>query len=95
MRAKYLVLMVLCGGCSLTPANDLEDLYVQHARCIAADAVGCEQIWASIERREQIVASRERQRACPGGTASVSNSHGPTSCVAHSDVRSVLSRMLR
>ena len=95
MRTTLIVLLLVTSGCSVTPTDELRGLYAEHARCLEAGAVGCERVWEDIERRERIAASRERQRECPSGTASVSDSLGPTSCVSHSEVRTLLSRMLR
>ncbi len=95
MRTTLVVLLLICSGCSVTPTSELDDLYVEHARCLEADAIGCEGIWEEIERRERIAASRERQRECPSGTASVGNAMGPTSCVPHAEVRTLLNQMMR
>lgn len=95
MRKTLLVIVLIGSGCSVTPTSELDNLYVEHARCIEAGAVGCEVIWKEIERRERIVASRERDRECPAGTTIVGNAHGPTSCVPHAQVRTLLNGRLR
>ena len=95
MRTTLLVFLLVCGGCSVAPTNDLGDLYAEHAQCLEAGAIGCDRIWDVIERRERAVASRERQRECPSGAAIVGNANGPASCVEHSEVHTMLSRMLR
>ncbi len=95
MRGTLLIVALVCSGCSVTPTSELGELYTQHARCLETDAIGCESIWDEIERRERAVANRERQRECPSGTASVGNVDGPTACVSHNEVRTLLNRMLR
>lgn len=95
MRTTLLVLLLACGGCSVAPTSELGDLYAEHAQCLDTGAIGCERMWEEIERRERIAANRERERACPGGTANVGNVYGPVNCVSHAEVHSVLSRMLR
>ena len=95
MRKTLVVLLLVCSGCSVTPTSELDNLYVEHGRCIEAGTGDCEGIWDEIERRERIAANRDRQRECPAGTASVGNANGPASCVPHAQVRTLLSRMLR
>ncbi len=95
MRTTLVVLLLVCSGCSVTPTSELNGLYAEHARCLEAGATGCDGIWEEIEQRERVAASRERQRECPSGTASVRNSLGPTSCVSHAEVHTVLDRVLR
>ena len=95
MRTTLLVLLLVCGGCSMAPAKDLGDLYVEHARCLEADAIGCEAIWQAIEQRERIAAKREARSPCPAGAVSVRNGSGSDACVSQSHAQTLLSQMLR
>ena len=95
MRTTLLVLLLVCSGCSVAPADDLGDLYVEHARCLEAEAVGCQNIWQEIEHRERIAAERASRRTCPRGAVSVSNANGSEACVSPAQAQVLLGRMLR
>ena len=95
MRTTLVVLLLVCSGCSVAPTNELGELYVEHARCLEADAIGCDAIWEEIEQRERIAAKREARRTCPAGAVSVGNANGSEACVSQSQAQVLLSRMLR
>ncbi len=95
MRTTLLILLLACSGCSVSPTNELGELYVEHARCLEADAIGCENIWEEIEQRERIAEERASRRTCPAGAVSVSNAGSEEACVSPSHARTLLSRMLR
>ncbi len=79
----------------MTPANELGELYAEHARCLEANAIGCEAIWEEIEERERRAANREDERACPAGSVSVGYANDSETCVSQSQARTLLRNMMR
>ena len=89
---KTLGLLLLCGGCAATP---IDELYVQHARCVASDATDCESIWQKIERREAVLARRDAKIRCRAGSVQVGDADGREACVSYAETLLLLGQRVR
>lgn len=87
---KFLLLLLLLVACATI---SYDELFQQASECTAAKAIGCEALWAEVNRRDELKDRRKKKnehKKCPDGGVVLRNDWGHESCISRDALRRIL-----
>jgi len=84
---KFLLLLLLLVGCATI---SYDELFQQASECTAAKAIGCEALWAEVNRRDELTDRRKKKdNICPKGMVAFKY-RDRVSCISRDEMRRIL-----